>query len=81
MLLMDTARNRYAVNGHCFQFDGLPLYLPANGGLLAAVAMMAAGWDPPSSTNPGVTNLGPHTPGFPADGTWTVRSEGLRRFL
>ena len=72
LLLMDTSRNRCGVNGHYFQFDGLPLYLPANGGLLAAVAMMVAGWD-----------FGPQTPapGFPADGTWNVRAEGLRRYL
>jgi len=83
LLLMDTPRNRYGVNGHCFQFDGLPLYLPANGGLLAAVAMLAAGWDPPSSKNFAVTSGGPATsaPGFPADGSWRVRHEGLRKFL
>ena len=72
MLMMDTPRNRYGVNGHCFQFDGLALYLPANGGLLAAVAMLAAGWDGGPATV---------TPGFPADGTWCVRHEGLRKFL
>jgi len=44
-------------------------YLPGNGGLLYAVAMMAAGWDG-----------GPRTsaPGFPDDGSWEVRWEGLR---
>ena len=68
LLMMDTPRNRYAANGHCFQFDGLPLYLPANGALLAAVAMMAAGWD----GGPAAT-----APGFPSDGSWTVRHEGL----
>ena len=48
----------------------LPLYLPGNGGLLYAVAMMAAGWDgAPDGT----------APGFPADGSWTVRHEGLTR--
>ena len=72
MLMMDTPRNRYGVNGHCFQFDGLALYLPANGGLLAAVAMLAAGWEGGPATV---------TPGFPADGTWCVRHEGLRKFL
>lgn len=43
-------------------------YFPSNGALLLAVALMAAGWDGSSS---------PH-PGFPGDGSWTVRSEGLR---
>ena len=43
-----------------------PMYMPANGGWLSAVAMMAAGWD-------GHTN---NSPGFPKD--WKVRSEGLQ---
>lgn len=44
-------------------------YFPSNGGLLYAVAMMAAGWDD-----------GPQrpAPGFPDDGRWTVRWEGLK---
>lgn len=42
-----------------------PMYMPANGGWLSAVAMMAAGWD--GSTG--------HAPGFPAN--WKVRYEGL----
>jgi hypothetical protein len=44
-------------------------YFPSNGGLLYAVAMMAAGWD-------GAPNR--HAPGFPDDGTWTVAWEGLK---
>jgi hypothetical protein len=40
-LLLDTPKNKYAVNGHNFQRAGLPLYLPGNGGLLAALAVMA----------------------------------------
>jgi hypothetical protein len=58
-----------------FQFDergfasGGPFpYFPSNGGLLYAVAMMAAGWDGAPSGN---------APGFPKDGNWTVRCEGL----
>ncbi len=68
-LLLDTPKNRFLVNGHNYQRSDLPLYLPGNGGLLAAVAMMAAGWD-----------NGPRqpAPGFPADGSWSVRWEGLR---
>ena len=42
-------------------------YLPGNGGLLYAVAMMAAGWDGSSGW----------APGFPNDGSWTVKWEGL----
>lgn len=45
MLLFDSVKNRYMVNGHVWQRPNLPLYLPANGGLLVAIAMMAAGWD------------------------------------
>jgi hypothetical protein len=45
--------------------DQTPMYMPANGGWLSAVAMMAAGWD-------GNTT---HAPGFPK--TWKVRYEGL----
>jgi hypothetical protein len=43
-------------------------YFPSNGGLLYAVAMMAAGWDGAPAGN---------APGFPHDGQWVVRSEGL----
>ncbi len=46
LLLKDTNKNRYLLNGHNPQIDGiLPLYLPGNGGLLYATALMAAGWD------------------------------------
>ena len=69
-LLLDVPKNHYAANGHNYQRPGLSVYLPGNGGLLAAVAMMAAGWDG-APERP--------APGFPADGRWTVRWEGLRR--
>lgn len=82
-LLRDGPNNRYLPNGHCPQrsdvalgLTGAPtrgrpeiaVYLPANSSLLAAVALMVAGWD-------GCTQ--PH-PGFPPDGTWRVRAEGWR---
>jgi protein-glucosylgalactosylhydroxylysine glucosidase len=67
-LLRDTPRNGYLANGHNYLDQRLPLYLPGNGGLLQAVAMMAAGWDG-APDRP--------SPGFPTDGTWKVRSEGL----
>jgi hypothetical protein len=43
-------------------------YFPSNGALLLAVGMMAGGWDGESAPQPG----------FPVDGTWVARSEGLR---
>jgi hypothetical protein len=67
-LMMDTPKNRYHPNGHNFQRSGLTAYLPGNGGLLSAVAMMAAGWDGAPAK---------HAPGFPRSG-WTVRQEKLR---
>ena len=71
LLLSDEPKNTYLLNGHNFQTaDRLRIYLPGNGALLTAVAMMCAGWD-------GCPN--PHNPGFPNDGTWNVRWEGLVR--
>jgi hypothetical protein len=67
-LLMDTPKNRYLVNGHNFQGANLPLYLPGNGGLLYATALMAAGWEGAPKRN---------APGFPGNG-WVVKHEGLR---
>jgi hypothetical protein len=69
-LLMDTQKNTYLPNGHNYQDARLTLYLPGNGGLLTAVAMMAAGWD-------GAPDV--PAPGFPQDGTWKVRWEGLAK--
>jgi hypothetical protein len=69
LLLKDTPKNRYLPNGHNEQVnDILPIYLPGNGGLLYATAMMAAGWDGAPKRN---------APGFPDDGNWVVRWEGL----
>jgi len=69
-LFMDSPKNRWLANGHNYQSARLPLYLPGNGGVLTAVAMMAAGWD-------GGPDRG--TPGFPDNGKWNVRWEGLWR--
>jgi hypothetical protein len=69
-LLMDVTRNTYLSNGHNYNRPGLAVYLPGNGGLLMAAAMMAAGWD-------GAPDV--HAPGFPQDGSWTVCWENLRR--
>ncbi len=64
-LLMDIQTNTYLKNGHNYQDDRLRLYLPGNGGLLTALAMMAAGTDGHKE------NL----PGFPED--WQIRYEGI----
>lgn len=66
-LLMDKRTNTYLPNGHNYQDSRLRCYLPGNGGLLTAVALMCAGWDGCTDRNPG----------FPKDGTWDVRWEGL----
>lgn len=71
-LLMDATKNSYLTNGHNYQRPGLSAYLPGNGGLLTAIAMMAAGW----SEGPDRRN-----PGFPQDGSWTVQWEGLKNWM
>jgi hypothetical protein len=70
LLLRDGPHNSYTPNGHCPQPGAdLAVYLPANGALLAAVAMMAGGWDGAPAGR---------APGFPDDGSWTISAEGLR---
>jgi len=68
-LLLDTPKNHYGVNGQVYQRPNLTIYLPANGGLLYATALMAAGWDGAPKKN---------APGFPDKGRWNVRWEDLR---
>jgi len=69
-LFIEAEKNRYLANGYNYQSARLPLYLPGNGGLLTAVAMMAAGWD-------GCPDR--QSPGFPNNGKWNVLWEGLKR--
>jgi hypothetical protein len=66
-LFMDVEKNRYLVNGHNYQDQRLRIYLPGNGGLLAAIAMMCAGYDGCETDMPGI----------PKDGSWRVRWENL----
>ena len=69
-LLMNKRTNTYLVSGHNYQNDeALRIYLPGNGALLTAVALMCAGWDGSEL----------ETPGFPKDGNWDVRWEGLAK--
>lgn len=66
-LLMPIKANTYLANGHNFQNERLTIYLPGNGGVLNAVAMMCTGTDADKKINTG----------FPQDGTWNVKWEGL----
>ena len=66
-LLKDVTTNTYLPNGHNYQNSSLRCYLPGNGGLLTAMALMCAGYDGCTEKNPG----------FPKDGNWDVHWEGL----
>jgi hypothetical protein len=68
-LFMNIPTNSYLPNGHNYQDKRLRIYLPGNGGILAAIAMMCAGYDGCEVENPG----------FPKDGKWKVKWEGLSR--
>ena len=72
ILLKETEKNCYVLSGNNRQMTrkDLPLYLPGNGSLLLAVAMMAAGYK----------GCDRNTPGFPDDGNWTVEFENIRPF-
>jgi hypothetical protein len=71
-LLNKLPQNQFVANGHNPTRSDLSCYLPANGALLMAVSMMAAGWQGGPQTN---------APGFPQDGSWTVRHEGLNAWM
>ncbi|RYU78569.1 hypothetical protein EWM57_13655 [Hymenobacter persicinus] len=66
-LLMKVQKNTYLPSGHNYQEDRLPIYLPGNGGLLAAVALMCAGYDGCKEANPGIPK------------NWKVKWEGLSK--
>ena len=68
-LFMNIPTNTYLANGHNYQDKRLRLYLPGNGGVLSAVALMCAGYDGCETENPGI----------PKDGSWKVKWEGLSR--
>jgi hypothetical protein len=66
LLVPEYQTNPFRPSGYTIRRpEQTPMYMPANGGWLAATAMMAAGWD-------GNTE---HAPGFPKN--WKVRCEGL----
>lgn len=65
LLLKNVQKNTYLKNGHNYQDARLRIYLPGNGGLLTAVAMMCAGFEGNTKNNPG----------FPEN--WKVKWENL----
>jgi len=67
-ITMDNRSELLLPGGNNYRTERLRMYLPGNGGLLLAVGMMCAGWDGCTVENPG----------FPKDGTWDVRWEGLK---
>ncbi|MBD5779138.1 hypothetical protein IEN85_06505 [Pelagicoccus sp. NFK12] len=83
ILLRDGPNNVYNANGHCPQGSDrvrrsanqsrpeIAVYLPANGSFLSTLALMVAGWE----------GCQVEHPGFPKDGTWTIRAEGLSPLL
>lgn len=68
-LLMPIKTNTYLVNGHNYQDERLTIYLPGNGGVLNAVALMCTGADADKEINIG----------FPKD--WKVKWEGLKKMF
>jgi protein-glucosylgalactosylhydroxylysine glucosidase len=68
-LMMKVQTNTYLPNGNNYQDDRLRIYLPGNGGLLTAIAMMVAGYDGSTKSLPGI----------PKDGKWKVKWEGLKK--
>lgn len=70
MFLYNSNQNTFDAHGMASEGKTHYPYMPANGGLLYAVAMMCAGWD-------GSVSLA--TPGFPSDGSWIVRWENLSK--
>lgn len=68
-LLMKIQTNTYLPNGHNYQEDRLTIYLPGNGGILTAIAMMVAGYDDSKAALPGI----------PKNGKWKVKWEGLAK--
>ena len=70
-LMMNVQKNTYLSDGHNYQDERLRLYLPGNGGLLTAIAVMCAGYDGATVANPGI----------PKNGKWKVKWEGLRKLF
>lgn len=65
LLLMDSPKNHYFVNGHNYQRETLTLYLPGNGALLTAVSLLCTYRDQNGRD------------GFPQNGQWNVKYENM----
>jgi len=64
---------KFLKNGHVQRAKeplSCPAYLPANSAFMAAIGIMAGGWD----GGPKIT-----APGFPKDGNWNVKVEGMNK--
>ena len=72
LLLMDSPKNTYVKSGNNFQKtrNDLPLYLPGNGSLLLALAIMTAGFDG-SETMPGI----------PKNGLWEIEFQNIIKLM
>jgi len=72
ILLMDSPKNDYVISGNNYQRmrSDLPLYLPGNGSLLLAVALMVAGYN----------GCNEKLPGIPKNGDWEVEFENISPF-
>lgn len=68
-LMMPIQTNTYLPSGHNYQDGRLTIYLPGNGGLLTAIAMMCGGYDQASGALPGI----------PKNGQWKVKAEGFAK--
>lgn len=68
LLIREAQKNVYLANGHNLQVPNrMPLYLPGNGGLLMAVALLFGGWTDADGAR--------HAPELPAG--WSARAEGF----
>lgn len=73
ILCNDAPKGRFNKSGYVPRpAEGLdcPAYLPVNGSFLAAVGLMAGGWDDAPEEI---------APGFPKDGKWNVKVENMRK--
>ena len=72
LLYPSRKKNDYLPNGfnRMDRGQGAIPYFPGNGGILYAAALMAAGWDGAPERN---------APGFPDNGQWVVKWEGLHK--